>query len=166
MTPKHLEALKRGKYGRAQGFVDKLIGEIEGLMHRVLDLEQELNAERLKGAEREIARPDPERVLVAIEEDGWIECWHEPHVNVRILYLPKMSHRAAAELAERHLISRLPLPYKELMDDYPSRTRGNVQSCPNYASLKLLEHTLESLEYAKNLEEAIKDTQHGTQPAA
>lgn len=148
-----MEALKKGNHS---GLVKKLVAEVESLMHQAGDLRAELAAERAKGEERDLARPDVEHVLVLVEGDGSIEVWAEPYVRVRVVHLPDMRSKTAAQLADELLLAKIPLPYAELRDKYPATAHGHVRCCPHRDTLHRLKETLGALEYAKRLEEACQ----------
>jgi len=154
MTPKLLRRLRAGQYGRQQALINKLVDEIESLQHLIGDLKGELAAERARGEERDLARADPEHVLIQVEGDGQIEVWCEPYIRVRLLHLPDMRSKAAANAAEELFLRWLPRPYADLRDTYPPKAVGHVRCCPTQKTMVRGLATREVLKHAESLQEA------------
>ena len=78
-------------------------------------------------------RPKRPAVLVVSHADGFIECFSDRDVDVKLARMPKGHSREAERQAEKVMLDRLPKRYSELYRADMKRTSGTTR--PLYPSV-------------------------------
>ena len=139
---RQLRAIERGN--RNNGSVRRLVEISRRLMAEVVEMSDRLRRfEEARDGQLDRARPDPERLLLVVHEDGYVQVYGESWHCVEVIEMPRVAP-ANIDIAEECMLLQVPRPYRDLY--YPGKVRAsaNVRACPSVVSL-CAAHEIEEL---------------------
>ena len=71
--------------------------------------------------------PRREQVLIVAHADGWIECFAERHIDVRIVIMPDVNTPESEILAEQYIESSIPEVYRKIYWPGNLRSAGMIE---------------------------------------
>ena len=150
---KELDAVSRSTFGRTTGLVKRLVFTARSALLQVDDVRDELRRFQEGEAERNVTRPDVERLLVVLHRDGFCEVFGRPWHAVVVGHLPDV---APADSAEEYMLSRIPVNYRELYaPGGPGLlATGHCRGCLDRTTAKLLRYELEGMKLIRAIEES------------